>query len=322
MASGTNIGAATPINPAGELGDLRNKAINDLTALMQSFAQIRGRNAEGYAQMIKDAASFTAQDALKQKLIDGIVDKHWDICGFVNSRSTQLLGNKTTLTCASPEFEYYHMDKGQELLNILAEPNLSYILLMAGMALLYLEVQMGGTLIAGIAGSILLLLAGIGIQVLPLNFGSLGLIVLAFVLFFLEFFIPSYGILTVGGLVSLAMGSLFLYSNEDGYVAVSHQIILTALTAIILFVATMGYFLLRNRQQGSKQTSYNSLKGKKAIIVSKLDAKMGNFHGYQVRVAGEIWNAKAFNINFQPGDSCEVLDDADESMTLTIKEGE
>ena len=148
-------------------------------------------------------------------------------------------------------------------------------------------------MVAGTIGLITLLLAGIGFQVLPLNFGALGLIILAFCLFLAEFFIPSYGTLTIGGLASLAMGSLFLYSSEDSFIAFSRSIVIPVLIGIGLFVAVMAAFLLREGKRTKNRTDYYSLKGKKGSVVNKLGDNMEGFSLYQIRVSGEVWRAKS-----------------------------
>ncbi len=182
MSDGTNMGAATPIEMSGDIKqtDARSKAINDLVALVQSLAQTRGRNADLFAEMIEKASSFKSKEALEKKLIDGIANSTKDIRELSHHRVIKIKGKQVKLEFRDAQIISFGMDLGQKLLDILANPSTAYILFVIGAGLIYLELQAAGGFIAGGVGVVCLLLAGIGFQVLPLNFGALGLIVLSF----------------------------------------------------------------------------------------------------------------------------------------------
>src|SRR5690606_33521358 len=134
-------------------------------------------------------------------------------------------GKEIKLKANAPEIISFDMDLGQKLLDILANPTTAYILFILGAGLIYLEMQTPGGMIAGGLGAVFLIFAGIGFQILPLNFGALGLIILAFILLVMEIYITSYGILTLAGVASLIAGSLFLFRSDDAYLHLSHSVI-------------------------------------------------------------------------------------------------
>ena len=185
MNQGTNIGAATPVQMGSQdiAKDMRAKAINDLVALIKSLAKTRGRNPEAFATMIEKASSYSADQALAENLIDSITNDYNDLKNVISGRIIQIKGKNKQLTNKNPRFVPFAMDSGQKL-NIFADPSMAYVLFVVGAALLYLEFQTGGAMIAGALGLICLLLAGIGFQVLPLNAGALILMFLSFVLLY------------------------------------------------------------------------------------------------------------------------------------------
>ena len=136
------------------------------------------------------------------------------------------------------------MDLGQKILNIFANPSTAYVLFLIGAALIYLEFQAPSGLIAGALGALSLLMAGIGFQVLPLNVGALGLIVLSFVLFAMEFSVTSYGILSLGGLTSLVLGSLFLFRTDNAYIQFSETLVYGVSAVLGLLFGVVGLFFL------------------------------------------------------------------------------
>lgn len=322
MANGTNIGAATPINmSAKDLNkDLRSKAVNDLVALVTSLAQTRGRNQEMFANMIRDASSYTSNEAKEEKLIDGIVNDHKQLGEQLNNKSIVLQGVQKTITVQSPKFVNFDMDAGQKLLNILADPNMAYVLFILGAALLYLEFQTMGGFIAGAIGIICLLLAGIGFQILPLNFGAFSLIILAFILFVIEIFVTSYGILSLAGFASLITGSLFLFRTDDAYIQISKALIFTTSGIVGFFIMLVGLFIVRDIRKNKASKNYYSLGGKQATVVSTTEepSSHNDFYYYQIRVAGEIWKARSKN-QYEKGDRCKIKEGpTNNDLTLSI----
>jgi membrane-bound serine protease (ClpP class) len=320
MANGTNIGAATPVQMSSEKisSDMRSKAINDLVALVSSLSQARGRNAELFSKMVKEAASFTSNAALSKKLIDEIVNNKVDLLNYIANKSLLIKGKEYKVVVSdNVTWQDFEMDSGQKLLNIFADPSMAYVLFVLGAALLYLEFQMGGGIIvAGALGVIFLLLAGIGFQVLPLNFGALGLMVLAFILFLLEAFVPSYGLLSLAGIGSLVSGSLFLFRTDDTYMSISVDLIVATCVSIFLFLLFLGLFIYFDRKKNKAKDNHYTLVGKTAEVIEVGDVSANKIF-YRVRVDGELWNAYSKS-SYKVGEKVVVKSESKDDMVVGI----
>ncbi len=192
MTPGTNMGAATPIELSGDIkeSDARNKAVNDLTALVRSLSVLRGRPAGPFEDMIRKADSYSHQEAMNVKIIEGVFSKETEVITFLKDKS---YGQKEVITLSDKlTTKEYEPTLGQKLLEVIANPSTAYILFLVGVALIYFEFQAPGGYIAGAAGFLLVLLAGIAFQVLPLDWGALGLVILGIVFLILEVFVTSY----------------------------------------------------------------------------------------------------------------------------------
>lgn len=316
MSDGTNIGAATPVGLGKDIkkSDGKAKAINDLVALVRSLSKARGRNPDRFEEMISKASSFDSQTALHEKIINGIVNTQADLIDFIRSKKVKVLGRDLNLDISENfVIKTYEMDPGQKILNIFANPMTAYILFIIGAALLYLEFQAPGGFVAGSIGAICLVLAAIGFQVLPLNFGALGLIVLSFILFIIEAYITSYGMLTLGGIASLVFGSLFLFRTENAYLDIQLPMIFSVVAAIIIYVLLIAYIIVKTR--GKKQ---NFFKNKDTFgHILKFINMDGNLFIYQVKVNGEIWNAVT-SMEFSEEEKVKVVDQDDDTTKVII----
>ncbi|MCF8058535.1 MAG: ATP-dependent Clp protease proteolytic subunit [Bacteriovoracaceae bacterium] len=318
MSEGTNIGAATPIQMGKDIekeSDMRKKAINDLVALVQSLSEARGRNPKLFGEMIEKAASFKAQEALQKNLVDGLANTQSELFKNLEGSKLRLKGQNYLLKLNNPQVTTIPMDMGQKLLNVLADPSTAYVLFLIGAALLYLEFQAAGGFIAGSIGAVCLILAGIGFQVLPLNFGALGLIIVAFILFIMEAFITSYGILSIAGLASLVAGSLFLFRTDDAYLSLSTSFILAVVSAIGAFLGICLFLIIRERKNVGKE-KFNETLERHGVIVKLLREEAGH-HIYQVKIGGEFWNAQS-DEPFKVGDEIKVIAKVEGTMNLEI----
>ncbi|RLA64177.1 MAG: hypothetical protein DRQ88_11365 [Epsilonproteobacteria bacterium] len=321
MAEGTNMGSATPIEITGDIkkGDMKKKAMNSLIGLIQSLAESRGRNPEAFGEMVKNATTYKSLEALEKKLIDGLANKEKDVFDAINNKMITIRGTTYKLVTNNPVLILFEMDAGQKLLNIFANPSLAYILFLIGAALIYFELQAPGGFIAGSVGAIFLILAAIGFQVLPLNFGGIGLIVLSFILFILEAYITSYGIFTLAGISSLVAGSLFLFRTDDAYIELSTSVIASVVGAIVIFIGLIGYFLYWDigHKKKKKHDDYYTLKGKHGTVTTELESHEEGIHVYQIKISGEIWKAKSKHLH-KIGDIVEVIGENKEEIYLEI----
>jgi membrane-bound serine protease (ClpP class) len=316
MNRGTNIGAATPVGMGEDIkeGDGRSKAVNDLSALVKSLSETRGRNAEAFSQMISSAASYPSQEALKLGIIDGITSNLDDIRALYQGREITVLGQKRIIQFAPViETEIRSMDVGLNILNVLAHPTTAYILFVLGAALLYFEFQAPGGYIAGGFGALFLLMAGMGFQVLPLNFFALMLMFAGVILLILEVFITSYGLLALSGLACFGAGSLFLFRHEDSFMTIHYPVMYSTLLGVITAVAFMTYIFMKKTTKVDFYTHHD----KSAEIMNELQ-KVDQYFIYQVRVAGEIWKARSLT-QYSKGDKVIVEQAQQDSFILEIK---
>ncbi len=318
MSDGTNIGAATPIQMSGDIKnkDLRSKAINDLVGLISGLQETRGRNHKTFSLIITEAKSFNSKDALKNKLINGIANNTTDIFQFINGKTTTIKGVPTLLKIINNQIDDFKMDLGQIILDIFANPNMAYILFILGAALLYFEFQAPGGFIAGSIGTIFLVLAAIGFQVLPLNIGALALIILSFILFILEAYITSYGIISLAGITSLIFGSLFLFRTDNSYLQMNLSIVISTISAIGIFLIFIAYYWA-NDSRNKKSTILFTLKNKKGIIINGPEELSNKSYNYTIKISGEIWTATSSK-KYQKGDVVTIFDEDKDNMILKI----
>ncbi len=316
MSRGSNIGAATPVEMGKDISekDGRSKAVNDLAALVKSLAETRGRNKEAFQSMISSADSFTAEEALKKNVIDGIATSVDDLRAQLQGKLVSVQGKRYLLKFA-PAVEVVErpMDAGQRLLNVFAHPATAYLLFLLGAALLYFEFQAPGGYVMGSIGILCLLVAGIAFQVLPLNYGAVGLIAAGLVFLILEIYITSYGLLAAAGLACLTAGSLFLFRHEDGWLTVPYAVIFSTLAGVVGFTAVILWYLARHP---STDRAFFDLAQREGHVV-RIVGQEGSTWMYQVRVAGETWNARSAE-TFVVGDPVRATRQDPSSLILEI----
>jgi len=293
MAPGTNIGAAHPVtvgstNSGEESDEMKEKIANDTVAFIESIANVRNRNVEMARSFVLASESVTAEEALEAKVIDVIAKNEADLFAQISGREVNLAnGAKTTLTTTGAPIVKHEKTLRQKLLEILSNPNLFYLLFLAGIIGLGFELTHPGALFPGIAGAICLILALIATSVLPVSYGAVGLILVGVALLVAEMFVPSFGILGIGGLVSIVIGSVFLVDpgNEYGLRVSLFAIVPGALTIAGVTMA-VGIMVLR-AERSTVKSGKEGLIGQIGPVISEFRNGVG-----QVRIAGEIWQAR------------------------------
>ena len=231
MAPGTNIGAAHPVAGGGQevKGVMGEKIENFTASFSESIAQKRGRNAEWAIQAVRKSVAITESDALKKNVIDIVAKDIDDLLKQADGRKVDLDGKIAVLALKDAKVIRHEMSLKQRVLNTLSDPNIAYLLMMAGLLGLYMEFSHPGVIFPGVVGAICLLLALASFQLLPLNYTGLTLIALGIGLLVAEMFVPSFGFLGIGGIIALAIGSLFLFDTESSDLIVDRSIVFTAL---------------------------------------------------------------------------------------------
>ena len=288
MAPATNIGAASPVMLGGGNTDktMLKKIENDAAAFIRTIAIERGRNAEWGEKAVRQSVSVTEREAVRLKVVDFIADSIPDLLTKLDGRTVKTSQGPVTLATREAVAKPIEIGFRDRVLAVITDPNVAYVLMMLGTLGLIFELSTPGAVLPGVIGGISLILAFFAFQSLPINFAGLLLILFAIVLFIAEVKVTSHGVLAVGGIVSMALGSLMLYDAPEVGFRVSWRVIVptVALTAaFFLFALTLGVRALRRRPL----LGVSGLVGQTGVARGALEPEG------QVSVHGEIWRAVA-----------------------------
>jgi membrane-bound serine protease (ClpP class) len=311
MAPGTNIGAAHPVAGGGQevKGVMGEKIENFTAAFSESIAQQRGRNTEWAIEAVRKSVAITETEALKKNVVDIIARDIEDLLKQAHGRKVDIQGRKQELSLQNVQIVRQEMNLKQKVLNAIADPNIAYLLMMAGILGLYMEFSHPGTIFPGVTGAICLLLAMASLQLLPINYTGLALMVLGVALLVGEAFFPSFGVLGIGGIVSLAFGSLLLFDTPTSDFGVDRSIVFTAVATLGSFVLAVSYLVFR-AQKAKPALGIEGLIGEVGVVREKLSPRGSVF------VHGEYWKAEADG-EIETGDKVEVV--GIDRMVLKVK---
>ena len=307
MAPGTNLGAATPVamgapgapspgdggdaqdgdeQPGAPASAMERKAVNDAVAYIRGLAELRGRNADWAERAVREAASLSAEAALKQNVTDVIAPDRDALLRLLHGRKVQAGGTTVTLATRGAAVTVMEPDWRVRLLAVITNPNVAYILMLIGIYGLLLEFYNPGAIVPGTVGAISLLLALFAFQVLPVNYAGMALILLGIGLMVGEAFMPSFGMLGVGGVVAFVIGSIILMDTEaPGYGIHGGIIAGVAAASALFFIFVVGFFIKARR--APVVSGAEELAGAEAEVVA-------DFSGLgTVRLHGEHWRAEA-----------------------------
>ncbi len=287
MAPGTNTGAAHPVMLVGGPPDkiMAEKIENDSAALMRSVAGKRGRNVEVAESAVRQSKSFTDQEALKEKLIDFVAPSEEDLFKQLEGRTiTRFNGEKAALHLVNKPVRDYDMTLKQKILAFLMDPNMAFVLLAIGLLSLYIEFNHPGAIVPGVVGFFFVVLAVFALNILPVRYAALALILVSFVFFTLEAKFASHGVLTIAGIVSLVMGALLLV---DGPIPQMRVRLWTALAVAIPLglITTFLMGIALKARRGKITTGAQGLIGEIGVARTPL-APQG-----KIFLHGELWNA-------------------------------
>jgi membrane-bound serine protease (ClpP class) len=290
MAPGTNIGAAHPVGMQGAEPDsiMNEKITNDAAAFIKSISEKRSRNMRWAENAVRRSVSLTETEALRDSVIDLIAPSLSVLAEQLDGKTVQTEAGPRTLHTRTARIEEREMDWQHKLLDILSDPNIAYIFFLLGMYGLMFELYNPGSVLPGVVGVISMVIALYSLHTLPVNYAGLALIIFGIVLFLLEIKITSYGLLSVGGVISLFIGSVMLFRSPSSleFVAVSWGVIIPAVvctTLFFLFAIGMGL-----RAQRRKPTT-----GAEGIVGETGKALTDVQTEGQVSVHGEIWTASS-----------------------------
>jgi membrane-bound serine protease (ClpP class) len=303
MAPGTHLGAATPVamgTPAApqQPGDdksgknqgtaMERKVLNDAIAYLKSLAQLRGRNAEWAEKAVRDAATLTAEDAVRDKVVDLMAASVLDLLDQLEGRSVKAGGSEHTLQTRHARLITVEPSWKARLLAVVTDPNVAFILLMIGIYGIIFEFWTPGTAVPGVIGAICLIIGLMALSLMPLNFAGVALLLAGLAMMVAEAFTPGIGVLGLGGVVAFVVGGLFLFdpSDADFDIAIGWPVLVSvALTNALMIIGVLGI----------------ALRARKRVVVTGAEQMIGlegevvdwNEDRGRIRVHGEMWAARA-----------------------------
>jgi membrane-bound serine protease (ClpP class) len=319
MAPGTNIGAATPVEIGGVPGlpqqpkeqkdkqqdgttTTQRKAINDVVAMLRGLAQLRGRNAEWAEKAVRDAATLTADEALKERVIEIVAPSVEGLLAQADGRKVSVNGQERVLATKDVSLATFTPDWRTQILAVISDPNIAFILLMIGVYGILLEFFNPGHFVSGTVGAISLILALVALTALPVHYGALGLLILGIALMIAEAVTPGFGALGIGGILAFVAGAAFLFEGPGADVrfAVSLPLIIgvAAVTVALIFGVIAAALKARKRPP---TTGAEQMVGSVAEVVDWRGAQGS------VRAHGEIWAARSKH-PLNPGDRVRVVE--------------
>lgn len=302
MAPGTNIGAAHPVSLQGPMDSIMGeKVTNDAAAFIRSIAEKRKRNMDWAENSVRKSFAYSETEALDYEAIDLIATNVPDLLNQVDGKIISLQQGTVTLHTKAAKVEVYSMNFFQQFLHIISDPSIAYILLLLGLFGILLEFFNPGAIVPGVVGGISLILAYYAMHTLPINFAGLALILFALILFLLEIKIVSHGVLAIGGVVSLLLGSLMLIKPGSALelAAISRPVIIAATAvASLLFLFIIGAGIKAQRHK--VVTGLEALIGDTGEVITIL-SPTGT-----VQVQGEIWNAESMAGTINPGEKVRI----------------
>jgi membrane-bound serine protease (ClpP class) len=303
MAPGTNMGSAHPVNLQGGMDSIMGeKTTNDAAAFIRSIAEKRGRNMEWAEDAVRFSVALAETEALKKNVVNYIAIDEADLLEQIHGDSVLLENETVVLETLGASLETMEMTWVQKLMNYISDPNIAYILMLLGIYGLIFEFYSPGIGIPGVVGGISLILAFYAMHTLPINIAGLALIALAIVLFILELATPTNGILSIGAVISLLLGSVMLIKPgaDFAWAKISLSVIIPAVILSALFFLTIVGIGI-NAQKRKVSTGVEGLVGETGEAVSDL-TPAGN-----VFVQGELWKAESKSGIIAKGQKVKIL---------------
>jgi membrane-bound serine protease (ClpP class) len=302
MAPGTHIGAAHPVTLGAEGKEsktMTDKIVNDTVSNIKSIAKTRGRNVDWAEKAVRKSVSVTEEEALKLNVVDLISSDLQDLLTKIDGRVVKFDGGSRTLLTKGIQPRSLQMSWRDKLLDVISNPQIAYYLLMLGGMGIFFELSNPGAILPGVVGGIFLILAFYALQVLPVNYAGLALILFAIILFIAEIKVVSHGLLAVGGVISLLLGSLMLFQSPAEYMRISLSVIIPAVlvtSAFFIFAATMAI-----RARLTKPTT-----GMEGLVGETGTASTPIAPEGKVAIHGEIWDVVS-DQNIERGEKVQVF---------------
>lgn len=302
MAPTTNIGSASPVQMMGAGMDstMGKKVTNDAVAYLESIAEDRGRNVEWAERFVRDSENITAEQALEENVIDIVATDRRDLFAQLEGRTIDLPGRVVELTTGAVEVVEIEQGFVEGLLGMIADPTVAYLLLLLGIYGIFFELSNPGSIFPGVVGAVAILLALFALQALPVRAAGLALLALGVILFVLEVYVSSFGLLGFAGVVALVFGSAMLYEPGPDGMRLGWDVIVPAIAVTGGFM-TLCVVLAVRAQKRPKATGLEAMIGEHGRVSRTLIPGVGG----KVVVHGEVWVARC-TVQVEEGDPVEV----------------
>ncbi|MBA4371907.1 MAG: serine protease [Thermodesulfovibrio sp.] len=288
MSPGTNIGAAHPVAVGGTMDKtMSEKAGNDAAAYLQSIAEQRGRNAVWAEEAVRKSVSITETEALNKKVVDLLSSDLRTLLADIDGKTVKTVSGERRLSTARAEVVRHEGGLRLKLLAFITDPNVAYMLMLLGFYGLFFELSNPGAILPGVVGGISLILAFYAFQTLPVNYAGFMLILLAVGLFILEVKVISHGLLAIGGVVAMTIGSLMLFETPGSVIRLSLWVVLPSVAATALFFIVVVRLVIRAARR-QPTTGAEGLIGVEGVAHTDINKDEG-----MVSLHGELWSAYA-----------------------------
>jgi membrane-bound serine protease (ClpP class) len=288
MAPGTNIGAAHPVaiglGGGGMDKTMSKKVENDAAAYARSIAKARGRSEEWAEKAVRKSESITAEEALKLNVIDFVAPDIEKLLVAIDQKEVNLAKGKKKISTKNAIINNKKMGTRQGVLAAISDPNISYILLLIGLAGLYFELSTPGAILPGVIGGISLLLAFFGLSTLPVNYTGILMIIFSVILFIAEMKVMSHGILSIGGVISLVFGSLLLFDTPEPALRISLQVLIPSILLISGFFIVVSWMAIKAQLR-------KHFNGAEAMIGAEAETLTDIANEGKVFLQGQYWTA-------------------------------
>ena len=311
MAPATNIGAAHPVAVGGSMDkEMSKKVENDAAAFVRTIATERGRNAEWAEKAVRSSVSATEREAVKLKVVDLVAENVPDLLAKIDGRALKTPKGSVTLATKDAPVKVIEVRFRDRFLALISDPNVAYLLMMAGMLGIFFELSNPGSVLPGVIGGISLILAFFAFQSLPVNWAGLLLILFGLVLLIAEIKIVSHGLLAIGGVVAMLLGSLMLYdAPETRGIRLSWFVIIPTVgttAGLVFFAVTMGVRALYR----PSVTGSSAMVGRIGVTRTPLGPEG------QVLIDGELWRAVSPDGRIEAGEAVQVT--AIDGLTIKV----
>ena len=296
--------------PTPVAGDtMTKKIVNDAVAYIRSLAEMRGRNADWAEQAVRDSVSLSSEEALQQDVVDIIATDTNDLLTKVDGWQVNINGQDVILETSDLEIVSIEPDWRNELLSVITNPNIAYILMLLGVYGLFFEMANPGYVLPGVIGGISMLLALYALQVLPVNYAGLALMILGVIFMVAELFAPSFGALGIGGIIAFVVGSIILFDTEGSELQVAIPIIVavSTVTSIFFLIVLRMVFAAHRKPVVS---GVDEMLGSIGQVLEDFEAS-GRIH-----IHGETWQVKS-KLPLNRGDQVRVT--AIDGLILSVE---